>query len=176
MSSCLETRLADFINDPVIKAAKLQNPTGYPSDIQQAAAFGIDEIHTLCDHFRPLLMAKGCEVELVEVERMKLRQREKKEKFQDLWKNVLVHQKDVYPNLCQIIRILLVLPTSTAQVERQFSTIQRCQGDWQLSLSTSTVTDLLQILSKGPTPEEFTPEAAVQRWFVTSNASRRPSV
>ena len=105
VSSCLETRLADFANDPVIKAAKLLDPIGYPTDIQQAAAdFGIDEINTLCDYFRPLLMAKGCEVELVEVEWMKLRQQisqhSQKEKFQDQWKNVLVHQGDVYLNLC----------------------------------------------------------------------------
>eukprot|EP00057_Strongylocentrotus_purpuratus_P009058 XP_011663532.1 PREDICTED: zinc finger protein 862-like [Strongylocentrotus purpuratus] len=176
VSTCLETRLADFGDDPIIKAAKILDPIGYPSDVQEAVDFGIDEIHTLCDHFRPLLMAKGCEVELVEVEWMKLRQEAKKEKFQDLWKNVLVHQGDVYPNLCHIIRILLVLPTSTAQVERQFSTIKRCQGDWRLSLSTATITDLLRISNEGPAPEEYNPEAAVQHWFVTSNASRRPSV
>ena len=68
-----------------------------------------------------------------------------------------------YPNFLHIIRIILVCPVSTAQVERQFSSIKRILGDWRLKFKTGTIEDLLRICTEGPEPAGFCPESAVLR-------------
>ncbi|KAJ7988621.1 hypothetical protein DPEC_G00311110 [Dallia pectoralis] len=87
----------------------------------------------------------------------------------------MINEKEnIYPNLLYLVRIVLVFPVSTAQVERQFSTIKRMQGDWRLRLNLSTIEDLLFIKSQGCDPLEYTGEKAVERWWRA--CLRRPGV
>ena len=59
-----------------------------------------------------------------------------------------------YPNFLHIIRIILVCPVSTAQVERQFSSIECILRDWHLKLKTGTIEDL-RIYNEVPDPAGF---------------------
>ena len=72
----------------------------------------------------------------------------KREKFLPLWRKMLVETQYKYPNFLHIIRILLVCPVSTAQVECQFSSFRRILGDWHLKLKTGTIEDLLRICTE----------------------------
>lgn len=89
-----------------------------------------------------------------------------------LWENMLQHKPHKYPNLLHVVRILLVFPVSTSQVERQLSAIKRFLGYWRLSLKTSTIEMLLRIRTEGPSPVAFNAGMAVKKWW--SSAVRRP--
>ena len=88
----------------------------------------------------------------------------KREKFIPQWRKMLVEKQYKYPNFLHIIRILLVCHVSTAQVERQISSIERILGDWHLKFKTGTIEDL-RICTVGPEPAGFCPESAVLRWW-----------
>ena len=79
-----------------------------------------------------------------------------------------------YPHFLHIIRILLICPVSTAQAERQFSSIKHILGDWRLKLKTGTIKDLLRICTEGPEITGFCPESAVLRWWSSGRFSGRP--
>ena len=87
---------------------------------------------------------------------------------------MLTSKKDRYPNVGHIIRIILILPVSTAHVERQFSCMKRIMGDWRLGLENPTIEHLLRISTEGPDAAEFNPSKAVERWRLSGKRSRRP--
>ncbi|KAF3854159.1 hypothetical protein F7725_022214 [Dissostichus mawsoni] len=68
---------------------------------------------------------------------------------------MLTEKESKYPNLLHLVRIVLVFPVSTSQVEHQFSTKKRMQGDWRLRLKTSTIEDLLLIKSQAYDPVAY---------------------
>ena len=178
--SCIGNRFSNFQDDPVIMATEILDHTNYPSDDPEALIeYGLDEVQTICDHFKPLLTQKGCDLMKVEREwiniKIDIKKHHKNEHFLPLWKKMLVEKAHKYPNFMHLVRIILVLPVATSQVERQFSFIKRFLGDWRLSLKASTIEDLLRICSQGPEPEFFNPEAAVQRWWSSGILSKRPN-
>ena len=87
---------------------------------------------------------------------------------------MIVHKSAEYLNFLHLVRILLVCPIASAQVERQFSAVKRILGDWRLSLGLKTIETLLQISMEGPEPEDFAPDSAVDRWWENSTRARRP--
>ena len=115
-------------------------------------------MHKLCEHFEPLLTSNVCNVAEVEREWLKAKndivQHHKREAFLVLWQRVLTEKENKYPNLLHLLRIVLVFLVSTSQVERQFSTMKRMQGDWRLRLKASTIDHLLLIKSQGCAPVE----------------------
>ena len=175
--SCIGNRFSSFKEDPVIMATEIIDPSSYPSEPEALLDYGLDEVQTITDHFKSLLLKKGCDVTKIEREWMKAKQdiqkHHQKEQFLPLWKKMLL-KSDKYPNLLHLIRIILVLPVATSQVERQFSFIKRFLGDWRLSLKASTIEDLLRICTQGPEPELFNPAPAVARWWNSGIHTKRP--
>lgn len=169
-------------NDEIILATEIFDPSNYPSekDIDALLGYGVEEIQTLCNHFHELLVKKGCNILEVEREFEKVKldivKHHKREKFLDLWQKMLLEKDHLYQNLLHIVRIVLVMPVSTAQVERLFSCSKRIQGDWRLSLGNSTLEDLLLISTEGPDPDFFDVQPAVNRWWTSGLSSRRPYI
>lgn len=118
----------------MIMATEILDPSNYSSDSEALLNYGLDEVQTISDHFKPLLLKKGCDVIKIEKEWMKAKQdikkHHQKEQFLPLWRKMLLEKSGKYPNLIH----LLVLPVATSQVERQFSYIKRFLGNWRLSL------------------------------------------
>ena len=118
-------------------------------------------------------MKKGCDIVEIEskFEKVKLdiMKHHKREKFLDLWQKMLL-------DLLHIVRIVLVMPVSTAQVERLFSCSKRIQGDWRLSLGYSTLEALLLISTEGPDPDFFDFLPAENRWWTSGPSSRQPLI
>ena len=68
-------------------------------------------------------------------------------------------------NILLLVQILLVLPISSANCERAFSAQKRIKSDVRSSLSTSRLSDLIRISTKGPELELFDPSTATTKWL-----------
>ncbi|KAJ8349403.1 hypothetical protein SKAU_G00245330 [Synaphobranchus kaupii] len=76
-----------------------------------------------------------------------------------------------FPNLLLIVELILVLPLSTALVERGFSAMKRTKTYWRSNLSVHTLTRLLFISLEGPDMEHFNAMPVMKRWL--KEADRR---
>ncbi|PIK58889.1 putative zinc finger protein [Apostichopus japonicus] len=56
--SCIGTRFSSFKDDPVIMATEILDPSNYPSDPEALLDYGLDEVQTISDHFKPLLLRR----------------------------------------------------------------------------------------------------------------------
>ncbi|XP_078590444.1 zinc finger protein 862-like [Branchiostoma floridae x Branchiostoma japonicum] len=76
---------------------------------------------------------------------------------------------DTMPNLAKLAAAMAVLPVSTADCERGFSTMKRIKTQARNQLKESTLDNLLMISIEGPPADDYNFGAACDRW----NARRR---
>ena len=69
--------------------------------------------------------------------------------------------------------LLLSLPFSTAKVERFFSTLKIIKNERRTNLNISTLNDLLEVNTEGPTLSNFSADAAVDLWWSDCSSGRR---
>ena len=74
-----------------------------------------------------------------------------------VWPLLLSHYREKFPNLAQLVHILLVIPVSNAKVERGFSTMRRIKSDWRSSLGEETLDHLMRISIDSPPLTQFEP-------------------
>ena len=77
--------------------------------------------------------------------------------------------KTLYPALSKLFSIALVLPVSTADCERGFSTMKRIKTVPRNRLSTATLDHLISISAEGPALDEFDFDQAVVKWGAKRN-------
>ena len=130
--------------------------------------------------FRPVLESGGCRVEPVPKEWVSLKVMVKTQ-FQDmaysrLWSTMLTKEpyKSDYKNVLHLVELLLVLPISSAQCERAFSSQNRIKSAKRSCLETETTEDLIGTSSEGSPIAEFVPSQAVELWFSTGQRPGRP--
>jgi hypothetical protein len=75
----------------------------------------------------------------------------------------------IYPNLCKLAQICLILPLSTADCERAFSTMKRVKTPLRNRLNTKTLESLMRIRLEGPQLSSFNFELAVSNWSKLRN-------
>ena len=75
----------------------------------------------------------------------------------------------LYPTLSHLASIALILPVSTADCERGFSTLKRIKTDARNRLKTDTLDKLIRLSSEGPCMEQFNFDEAATRWSLQSN-------
>lgn len=78
-----------------------------------------------------------------------------------------------WPNIMLVSELLLSLPFSTAKVERFFSTLKMIKNERRTNLSCSTLNDLLEVKTEGPTLSNFSADAAVNLWWSDCSTGRR---
>ena len=156
------------------------NVDAWPNDMDSLVDFGSDEVAHLVTWFRPVLESGGCRVEAVSREWESLKVMVKTH-FQDmaysrLWSTMLTKDpyKSDYENVLHLVVLLLVLPISSTQCERAFSTQYRIKSATRSCLETETIEDLIRISSQGPPMAEFVSSQAVELWFSTGQRPRRP--
>ena len=74
---------------------------------------------------------------------------------------ILTNLQLSHPNMFKILSIGLLLPTSTADCERGFSTLKRIKTEQMSTLSNPVLNSLLAITMQGPPPSEFDYHQAV---------------
>ena len=178
--ACIGKRFSTFSTDPVLLAAEVFNPMHFPAEEKLLEAFGEEELQHLCKHFEPLLTRNGSNVAEIDMEWFRAKydivRYHKGQTFLPLWSRFLIEKGSTYPNLLHLVKIILVFPVSTSQVEQQFSIVKRMQGDWRLSLHTSTIEDLLLIKSLGCAPADYQSQEAVSRWWAAGINKKRPNI
>ena len=75
----------------------------------------------------------------------------------------------LYPTLSKLASIALIVPVSTADCERGFSTMNRIKTDPKNRLKTTTLDKLIRLSSEGPELDEFNFERAAMLWASKSN-------
>ena len=152
----------------------------WPHDIDSLLDLGSDEVACLVTWSRPVLENGGCRVEAVPREWVSLKVMVRTQ-FQDmaysrLWTTMLTKEpyKFDHENVLHLVELLLVLPISSAQCQRAFSTRNRIKSAKRSCLETETTEDLIRISLEGPHVTEFVPSQAVELWFSTAQRPRRP--
>ena len=72
--------------------------------------------------------------------------------------------RDMFPNLSKLAAIGIIIPMSTADCERGFSTLGRVKNDLRNRLSCKILNPLLHISIEGPEPDIFNYERACTIW------------
>ena len=75
----------------------------------------------------------------------------------------------LYPNLSKLAKVCLILPVSTADCERSFSTMKRVKTDLRNRMNTSTLDALMRIRIEGPSLSEFDFDTALNSWAKLRN-------
>ena len=70
----------------------------------------------------------------------------------------------MFPNLAKLAAIGLLLPLSTVDCERGFSTLSRVKTDLRNKLINKTLNHLLVISIEGPNPADYPYEQACSLW------------
>ncbi|KAJ8365057.1 hypothetical protein SKAU_G00138880 [Synaphobranchus kaupii] len=162
----------------LIRCCRLrQDPREWPADHQELASYGRDHLATVSEHFANVLDRMGCDQEKaqrVEWSSAKVPIKSLPQGLQrNAWQDFFLddERRSSFPNLLLIVELILVLPLSTASVERGFSAMKRTKTYWRSNLSVHTVTRLLFISLEGPDMEHFNAMPVVKRWL--KKADRR---
>lgn len=188
-TTALKKRFSDFIDEStnmsqparaVLSLCKLFNHDAWPSNKQDLITYGADEIAFLTDWFSEILKRNLCDLSQLQCEYRELKvlvlTQFMDKDYLSLWSTLLM--KEPYTtslkNVLHLVKIMMVLPISTAQCERGFSTQRRIKTESRIRLHTDTVSDLIRISTEGVELASFDPHPHVQAWLKSSNRPRRP--
>lgn len=168
---CINGRFEDLKNK-YFRAVGLLDTQLWPSDKNDLTTFGIADVSLAIDHFKPLLlhnnvsldgiMADWTSFKLYWVDNLRTTvQRD------IVWSLLLSHYNNRFPNLFNLVNILLLFPISNAKVERGFSTMRRIKTDWRSNLGEDTLDHLMRLSIDGHPLEQFAPRPAVKKFFST---------
>ena len=200
----LDGRFNSFVTNNVIQAAAIVNPQNWPDDGDALDDYGEAEIGELYHHFRsPLesrhVVLESCKVQWMELKHFIARRRrlEKQVKTKkapsnkrpssassflhvhDMWSTILADPELVlrFSSVLSLIRIVLVLPVHTANLERGFSQMNIIMTDTRTNLTTSSISSLLMLKLSGIDYKDYDPTNAIVKWCPWSlpqNKRRRP--
>ena len=104
----------------------------WPDTADDLATFGNESLTYLSQHVRTLLTSNNCEVDQLQHEWQQVKVFTRRQAMSNptqhphaIWKKVLTSEIDRFENIGHIIEMIMVLPLSTAVVERGFSAISR---------------------------------------------------
>ena len=75
----------------------------------------------------------------------------------------------LYPHLSKLAYVGLIIPVSTADCARSFSTMRRVKTELRNRMNTSTLDCLMRIRIEGPCMDEFDFETALNNWAKLKN-------
>ena len=84
-------------------------------------------------------------------------------------------QCEMFKQILQLVKIILVMPIHTAECERGFSLMGNIKNDLRARLKSETVTNLMAIKLSQYTIETYNPADAIFQWMESGKRSRRPS-
>ena len=148
----VEERFAYLGNDPVLKAAAVLDPDIWPEDPLELSSYGDAEIVVLVDYYKDHLSRAGCELTQIVIEwslvkshvSLHLSSRRTEEVFSSIFRSLV----DDCPNFLLLAEILLIWPSSTAVVERGFSSMNRVKSQMWSSMSQENMDGVLRIAVK----------------------------
>lgn len=159
-----------FPDAGLLGAFSIFDSTNWPD--QYIPGFGEEQINELVDHYHAVV-DKECAlgewktfVTAVQ-EKPDLKGKDSRELLTALVR--LPSLQDIFPNLCKLAIIALVIPMSSADCERGFSTLKRIKTRLRNRLSNRILNYLLMISIEGPDLQKFDFNKAVDKWAAQRN-------
>ena len=72
--------------------------------------------------------------------------------------------QDTMPNLLVVLKCCLLVPMTSVQCERGFSTQNRIKSKFRTRLNNKSLNDLMRISEDGPHIKEFDFQEALKKW------------
>ncbi|KAJ8017475.1 hypothetical protein HOLleu_45094 [Holothuria leucospilota] len=187
----IDDRFESFTNHKVIRAAAIINPHNWPTD-NEIDAYGDEQLTDIFNHYQSILEARhvnlsAAKLQWLELKRLILRKKrrwkidcENKEDGEstttEMWASVLGDEELLtrFDQIFPIIRILLVLPVHTAELERGFSQMNVVMNEKRTNLKTNSLNSLLTIKLSNIDYMTYDPVGAILKWSPWSGKRRRP--
>ncbi|XP_076113346.1 zinc finger protein 862-like [Mytilus galloprovincialis] len=161
----LEKRFPDL---PLLESFSVFDPNSVPEDPEEAEGYGREQIGILSDHFKIDLVPLSQEWRLLK------NTINTDDSLKSLSASLIMQQlagKLVagFPLLSSLSAVGLLLPTSTADCERGFSTLKRIKTELRNRLSNKITNCLVTISLEGEESTEIDISEAVQHWKTQKN-------
>ncbi|XP_030219014.1 zinc finger protein 862 [Gadus morhua] len=180
-SSLLEENTKDAPTAKAVKCFNVFSHDSWADNRLELLNHGVEEVNFLLRHFSTVLDRNGCSKEKAKEEfqlmKMTINTSFKDKSYLGLWQVMTTKEPycSDFANILHLVKIMLVLPISSAVCERGFSSVNRIKSDVRSSLHTETVEDLIRISVEGPQLEDYDARQDVKQWFSQGKRSRRPN-
>lgn len=134
---------------------KVFNPKRYPDNQANIAAYGNDQLDTLCNAYTGLIDTDRCKAQFLNFKHLVVSHRADYGTFDMFVKLLLDDYSDVYPDLVALASIALVIPVSSAPCERGFSQQNILKSKLRNRINPDRLNRLLMIRLNGPENIDF---------------------
>ena len=168
----LEARFLDKADQGVLAALfTVFNPTCYPSNQEDLAVYGHDEIDMLEQHFECIMPKEAmCTNEFDNFKRLVVSNFSKvTHSVAELCKLVITSHSETYPGMAALAAIALTIPVSSVDCERGFSRQNLIKTKLRNCLKDNTLHRLILLSVEGPPIAEFDFALAMKKWTNAKN-------
>ena len=169
--TALVTQLTSRLPDVgELEAFSVLDPSKLPQESEEGyTTYGNDQLDLLCSRYgngaKADIIIEGLHSEWVALKQL-LSQRYRETKCKDL---LILMSSDatlttMFPNFAVLASIALIIPISTAECERCFSSMKRIKTTLRNRMETATLDQLMRISNEGPKPGEFNFDKAADLW------------
>ncbi|XP_029519015.1 uncharacterized protein LOC115131433 isoform X1 [Oncorhynchus nerka] len=130
-----------------VESFRVLNPDTWPEDQASLLTFGNDGVADLMRHFKEPIERSGCNMAAIQDEWQGLKilvsHKFKDKSYSGLWETMLTKDpyRHDYKNILELVQLMLVLPISAAQCERDFSAQNWITNSTRSCLGVSTTED-----------------------------------
>ena len=170
--SYLQSRFENFKEAPLVYF-KIFNFKFWPREQEQLALFGGDDVQCIVDHYKEQL--SGDECNKIPQELVALKSYVAHfcgHPLLQVYGELLRDRPVRFQNILVLVDLMLTLSPSTAECERQFSSIKRMKTALRNRLSNDSLQALMRINCDGPSDNDFDPEEAINKWLTSGPEGR----
>lgn len=170
--SYLQSRFENFKEAPLVYF-KIFNFKFWPREQEQLALFGGDDVQCIVDHYKEQL--SGDECNKIPQEWVALKSYVVHfcgRPLLQVYGELLRDRPARFKNILVLVDLMLTLSPSTAECERQFSSMNRIKTALRNRLSNDSLQALMKINCDGPSDNDFDPEEAINKWLTSGPGGR----
>ncbi len=184
----INDRFESLEKNKIIQAAGIVNTQNWPSGGEALAVYGDEEVEVLFNHFEGPLKKRHVDINSTKVQwselkvfvtrHMQLEKTAKKKEQKSSKKGKHSKQRETIwekimtdPDLCErfnhilpLIKIILIIPVHTSNLERGFSQMNNMKTDKRNKLTTCSLNSLLTVKLSGIDFKEYDPTNAILSW------------
>ncbi|KAK0140288.1 Zinc finger protein 862 [Merluccius polli] len=155
LSESMDNRFSD-VRSGILSNTKIVSFQQWPNEY--SADFGDSEVERLIDHFRPVLISAGVDVDLIPDQWTIVKSYLYKEPTtleRLTWSEANRKLRGSCPDILDLVDLVLCMPASKADCERGFNVMKMVKSDWRSSLKCETLSDLLMVHLSSPSIKDF---------------------
>ncbi len=180
----MDQRYKSLTTHKVAKAAEIVNPQNWPqAQGDSLDNYGEEAVKDIYQAFQPILASRHIDLSLSKLQWLDLkkfitrkRQNEKQshrhsnsglaQSAEETWADILSDPDLVkrFDHILPLIKIILVLPIHTANLERGFSQMTLIMNDKRSNLTTSSLNSLLTVRLSNTDYKDYDPLGAISKW------------